>query len=256
VAVLVGFGDFPGIANFFARRGADSMDQAEEITVATTAGMRTRIGAAAMNRVWHNTFAGPAIVWQNGRYLEVEARREKELIELPGGGSYEVMLARLSQAVTLPRHIHGLRRAVCKAGLGSKELGNDILCTFFDWGMNSPESIEVKGVKVAPVDFAIAFLESDAHAQAIGIGRQSTHGGNMVRVTGLKKGKPARYMCTYIDAGMVNTERTCALAATMLADGSIRQAGVLAPEALDPTPFIHHAALAGTIIREETSQYM
>lgn len=255
-AILIGFGDFPGIANFFARKGADSMDQAEEITIATTARMRTRIGTAAMSRVWQNTFAGTAIVWQDGQLIEVEARGGKEIIELPDGGSYEVMLARLSQAVTLPRHISGLKRVVCKAGLGSKEIGNDILCALFNWGMNSTESIDVKGVKVAPADFAVAFLESDAHYQAVGMGRDITTGGNMICVTGLKNGKPASYVCSYIDAGMRNTERTCALAANMIARGLIQQAGVLAPEALEPEPFIKHALQAGTVVREVISQYI
>jgi saccharopine dehydrogenase-like NADP-dependent oxidoreductase len=120
----------------------------------------------------------------------------------------------------------------------------------FDWGMNSMKPIDVNGVPVVPADFALAFLVSDAYAQAVGLDAVPFLIGYQVRVTGTKNGKAAQCMYRFRDTQVALTQTTLAAGVKMLLKGEVSERGVIAPEGLNPEPFITAALAHGMILQE------
>jgi len=249
VPVLIGFGDTPGLVNVLARYGADKLDAVEEIHIA--GGGTAAKGLAGMERIWHNVISDPALIYRDGRVLEIPARGDKELIQVPGVTEpFEVMSARHTEVLTIPRFIPGVKLVTYKVGFFPKQIANDIFCTFFDWGLDSPEPIDVKGTPVVPSDFALAFSISDAHVKAVGRDKVPLVSGFQVKVIGTRDGKPARYVYRFRDPKITMTQITLARGVNMLIRGEIKQKGIIAPEALEPAPFITRALERGMIIQE------
>jgi len=257
ITALISFGDIPGLLNVFAKHGAMQFDSVEEIHLAiigVISAIPRTVVSDFMKHFWVNMFAPPAIIYRDGRYVEAAAGSEKELISVPGfSGAHEVMLARHAELATLPRFIPGVKLITFKAGFAPAHLGNDILCSMFKWGMDSSVPVDVRGTKIVPSDFAVAFLSSDAHANAIRIAdapAEKMSDGMQVKVLGDKNGMPGCVVYSYADPSHGTLPGTCALAAQLLCRGDITTKGVLAPEALDPKPFLTMAQEKGIIVRE------
>ena len=251
ISALIGFGDTPGMVNIFARHGADQLDEVHEIHIGAGGSGGGRKGLVGLSRVWHNVISDPALVYRDGQVHEVPARADKELIWVPGVDEpMEVMSARHTEVLTLPRFIPGVKLVTYKVGFFPKEKANDVVCTMFDWGMNSMKPIDVNGVPVVPADFALAFLVSDAYAQAVGLDAVPFLIGYQVRVTGTKNGKAAQCMYRFRDTQVALTQTTLAAGVKMLLKGEVSERGVIAPEGLNPEPFITAALAHGMILQE------
>ena len=249
VSLLIGFGDTPGLVNILARYGADKLDTVEEIHIG--GGGTPSKGLAGMARIWHNVISDPALIYKDGQVVEVPARGDKELIQVPGlEEPFEVMSARHTEVLTIPRFIPDVKLVTYKVGFYPKDISNDIFCTFFDWGLDSLEPIDVNGSGVAPADFALAFSISPAHRQALGRDKIPLISGFQVRVNGVKDGKAAQYTYRFRDPEVQMTQITLTRGVNLLLSGGIDQKGILAPEALDPEPFISRALERGMIIQE------
>jgi saccharopine dehydrogenase-like NADP-dependent oxidoreductase len=254
-SALICFGDIPGLANIITRYGVDKMDEVEEIHLAAGGG-RYRFPLTGIDRLWRNIFANP-VICKDGKFVEVEPFSLPEIIHPLNSQPFEVVVANIPAVITMPYAIPEVKLVTFKTGMAPKEIGNDLVRQMFQWGMNSSEPIDVKGQKVAPVDFAIAFLASDTHSKAIGlldrVSNDTTgtpYGGQQYRIVGKKNGQPCACILGFSGGSGNMVESTCALAAELLAKGQIKQKGVVVPEALNPAPFIEMAKRGGCIIRE------
>jgi saccharopine dehydrogenase-like NADP-dependent oxidoreductase len=255
VSVLIGFGDVPGLINIVAKMGALKLDEVEEIHMAA-GGNNVRFLAPAMERLWQNVWSDP-YVYQDGKYVPVPACSGRESIPLPGVDEELPVMASVNlPLVTLPRFFPGVKLVTFKTGIGPAESGNDLIASLFKWGFNSREPIEVKGVKVAPADFAPAFLGSAAHASAMSIGTRPVVSGYQVRVTGKKNKQAASFTYQFRDTRAAMTQSICVLAAEMLLEGKISQKGILAAEAVEPEPFIQMALKNGIVMREVAEMFL
>jgi saccharopine dehydrogenase (NAD+, L-lysine-forming) len=251
ISVLIGFGDTPGMVNIFARRGADQLDEVHEIHIGAGGSGGGRKGLAGLSRVWHNVISDPALVYRDGQVREVPARQDKELIWLPEFDEpMEVMSARHTEVLTLPRFIPGVKLVTYKVGFFPKAKANDVVCTLFDWGMNSQEPIDVQGVPVVPAEFALSFLVSAAYAQAMGLDKVPFIIGYQVRVIGTKNGRPAQVIYRFRDTQVSLTQTTLAAGVKMMLRGEVTARGIIAPEGLNPEPFIAAALSRGMILQE------
>jgi saccharopine dehydrogenase-like NADP-dependent oxidoreductase len=262
IAVCISFGDIPGIANIVTRYGANKLDEVEEIHIAAGGG-RYRFPLVGIERLWRNIFASP-VIYKDGKFVEVEPFSDPEVIQPPISAPFEVVVANMPTTLSMPTVFPKAKVVTFKTGMAPKDIGNDMLHLMFKWGFNSMEPIDVKGSKVTPADFAIAFLASDVHSKAIGLLDRATndvsgtvYGGHQIRVTGKKNGHPARCTLGLWDPNYCMVESTCAFCAEQLATGAIKQKGVLVPEALDnPDPFMKMARLKGCVIRESFEHMM
>ena len=255
VTVLIGFGDTPGIINIFARHAADQLDQVEELHFAAggSAGFHNADG---VERILKKIISDPAVIYRQGALTEAPACTEKERIRLVAGvdEEFEVMLARQPMVLTIPRHIAHVREVSYKIGFTPTALGNDIVCALRNWGMHSNVPIDVKGQQVIPLEFTAAFLASDAHVKLLKLRDLPMLSGFHVRARGRKDGKPVSITYRLRDAKGTLTQSTCACAAHLLVDGKIPLKGVLAPEALNPKPFIEMAHREGLMIEESSDR--
>jgi len=259
VRVLVGFGVTPGLSNFMAKYGADQLDEVDEIHLAT-GGSRGRGWTPAMiEGVWDEIASDPALVYKEGEILEIPACGDKEDMILPDVAEpIEVMSCKFPIVVTAPHFIKGVKYVTSKYGHTPPSQWNDVFSKFMEWGLFSSDPIEVKGTKVLPRDFAFSFIASAIHENALGVEKIFPYaiGGTQVKVLGKKRGKPANYVYShqYGRDFSGNTVGICAKAAEMLLRGDISRKGVLAPEALNPEPFINDAIERGTTIYESTEK--
>jgi saccharopine dehydrogenase-like NADP-dependent oxidoreductase len=260
VSILTGFGGASGMVNFLARYGVDKLDVVEEIRFAVVGYQGRPVSRDMSDEYLRTKFMDPAEIYQDGRIVKVRTHEHKETVEIPVlrevwpdfATTWEVWPMVFSQVATFPHFLKGLKNLTVKCGPNCfSELARI--------GLGSLDPVEVRGVKVSPVEFAIAFSVSDAFATALGlevIKDMKPKGGWLIQVIGQKHGKPARSIYEYVDVNMHNTQRTCALAAKWLMEKKITATGVVAPEALDPRPFLKKALEWGTVMREHSSQVM
>ncbi len=237
ISALICFGDIPGMGSLVARYGVNKLDEVSEIHLAAGGG-RYRFPLVGIDRLWRNIFSRP-VIYKEGQFVMVEPFSDPEIIQPPGSAAFKVVLANMPTTVTMPHAIPGVQLVTFKSGMGPDDIGTDLMASLFKWGMDSAEPIDVKGVKVAPVDFGIAFLASDTHSGAIGLLNRdlndvsgTVYNGFQFKIIGRKNGQEARCLIGY------------------------KQKGIVVPEALDPMPFLAMAKQNGVIIRETVEQIL
>lgn len=121
VLVLTGMGWTPGLSNVLARKGADQMDEVEEIAVAWGGSASDSEGYAVILHTVH-IFTGFVPSFQNGRTKNVQAgsERERVLFPQPMGEIYVYHLGH-PEPVTIPRFIPAMT-VTLKGGLCEEEL--------------------------------------------------------------------------------------------------------------------------------------
>jgi saccharopine dehydrogenase-like NADP-dependent oxidoreductase len=249
VTMIPGCGYDPGLINMLAFHASRGMDTVEEVHFAGAEQFAVALCPKEAIDAILDIFGVP-FIYRDGRYVDVAPGSGTEEVEMPGLDSkLEIMAAQHTPLVTIPRAFGGVRLVTYKMGMSPIATGNDIWRRILEWGLNSKEKVDVKGVKVAPCDFIAAFFASPSHARAIRpnlkfwsvrrvLVKGTIGGANLIR----------SYACH--DPKVVATERTCALAAEMLVSGVISQKGVVIPENIDAEPFLRQALGWGMVIQE------
>jgi saccharopine dehydrogenase-like NADP-dependent oxidoreductase len=101
-------------------------------------------------------------------------------------------------------------------------------------GITTEEPIEVKGRRVVPLEFAVAFILAQRPKILEAAGLTGPMGCLKIVVKGMKRGEPSTYVFSLSSktAGMGDaTGIPAALGAMLMATGKIQEKGVLPPEA-------------------------
>jgi saccharopine dehydrogenase-like NADP-dependent oxidoreductase len=256
ISALVGFGDVPGLINIIARYGADKLDEVHEVHFAVI-GPRKAFNSNILHRLWQNTFKSPATIYQDGQFTNVPSCKANETITLPWDTSeVEVISATMPMVFTVPRFLPNVKLVTVKVGLNPPDKGNSVLNSFLDWGLFSREPIDVKGNQIKPEEFSLSFLGSQSHIDALDLSSVPMITGQRISISGIKNGEEAKFIYYYKDTSLALTENICKQAITMLMRGDIKSKGVLAPEALDPKPFVKMALEQGIYIKEISEQIL
>jgi len=187
----------------------------------------------------------PALVWEEDKgWFTTPPFSEPEIFYFPEGiGPVECVSVEHEEVVLIPRWIK-CRRVTFKYGLDAQFINAIRVIKML--GMDSPEPIDVKGVRVAPRDVVVACLPDPAR-----LGDRMT-GKTCVGawVKGWKDGNPrqvylyqstdnadsmGRYGC---QAVAFQTGACPVIAMDLLATGTWQGRGVLGPEAFDPDPYL------------------
>jgi saccharopine dehydrogenase (NAD+, L-lysine forming) len=261
---LCGIGIDPGCSNIFARYLADRMDSVTDILV-RDADVSYVEGYKLALYFSPDTFidecvSEPPLYYKDGSFITGEPLQVMEEFVFPDPiGKVKVYGVSHEEAWTIPRYIHkdGLRN--CNFGYGlADELVTmmDILHTI---GLDSDQPINVQGVTVVPRDVVTELLPRPA--DLAGKIRGNVCVGTLVR--GFKAGKrTAKFMYNIVNheeayrrmkeqGTSFQTGIPAALAADLLAEGSIKTRGAVPPEALDPEPFIERLPDYGLIVAVE-----
>ncbi|HEX7225314.1 MAG TPA: saccharopine dehydrogenase C-terminal domain-containing protein [Candidatus Limnocylindria bacterium] len=258
---LVGMGMDPGLTDVFAAHAAKhAFDEIHEVHVRDGGDLEIPgFAFAPVFSIWTTIeeCLNPPIVWADGDWHTTEPFSAPESFPFPEGiGPVECVNVEHEEVLLLPRWIK-TNRATFKYALGSDFI--DKLKTIHALGMDRTDRVRVKGVEVAPRD-VLAAITPDPISLGDKFRGRAVVG---TWVLGTKDGKP-RETFAYQMADAEEIWRTYGLqvvgwqtgfnptiAMELLASGAWSGAGVLAPEAFDPDPYLalmddrgfHHATI-------------
>jgi saccharopine dehydrogenase-like NADP-dependent oxidoreductase len=247
---LAGIGVEPGLSDVFARYAADNLfSEIDELGVRDGADLVVAgYDFAPTFSIWTTIeeCLNPPLIWERERgWFTTEPFSEPEVFDFPEGiGSLECVNVEHEEVVLMPRWID-CKRATFKYGLGEEFI--DVLKTLHKLGLDSTETVNVRGVEVAPRDVVAAALPDPATLGDRMAGR--TCAGTYVTGTG-KDGNPRRtYLYHVVDneqsmrdyghqAVVLQTALNPVVALELLAEGAWQGTGVLGPEAFPAEPFL------------------
>ena len=251
IPLVVGLGTSPGWTNIFTRYAAQQMDTVTTVHLALATGPWTR-GPAVMAHHLHIN-STPATIYRDGQWGKVPAMSEAEELTFPWPpGRASVHIVAHAEPLTLPRFFPSLQEVVMK--MGHPELFNQLYADLARYGLTSDEPVRCGDVEVSPASFMAAYLGSAQADAALGFSKLTPYSVRQIRLTGERDNRPLVLCYQFaMPGGARETALPLVICGEMLARGRISP-GLLAPEALDPAPFLRELPSLGVrsrLIREE-----
>ncbi len=246
VTIITGLGASPGATNLLAKLGAQRLDEPEEVHIGLVqSAADPEGGPAVIYHVFHSMF-GQVPTYCDGRYTEVAAFVDgAEKVSFPEPlGEFELYHIGHPEPLTLPRYFSSLKHVDCKLSLNPPLL-REMVVGLGGMGLISDETFEVKGAKLSPIDFFVAYLSKLSEEPLLtGVPYE---GAVRVEVRGKKGGRPAKAIYTAQARMNAGTGVPLSAGAQLLAAGKIEEkGGVFAPEGcLDPRLFIKEMVKRG-----------
>ena len=269
LSALINTGSAPGLVNVLARNAADKFDELEHIDI------------YVYDSIWTNKFipfwwspetafgdmAARPVSYENGEYKLGKPFDNPEMIDFMGLGPRRMVDHEHEEPVTFGMFFKGLKSANFKYGGKACDLAESL----YNMGLLSREPVEIKGVKVIPLDLVCKLTppapsDPDAIKDALSEGMALEEGAAMVRVRGSKNGKP---LCidSYINApgltesfekyGITHesfiTGQSAFLFTKLFINDKISEKGVFPPEVLGQETrgyYLREAAKLGITVDE------
>jgi saccharopine dehydrogenase (NAD+, L-lysine-forming) len=247
---LVGCGVEPGMSDVFARYAADELfDSIDQIGVRDGANIVIEgYEFAPTFSIWTaiEECLNPPLIWERERgWFTTAPFSEPEVFTFPDGiGPLECVNVEHEEVVLIPRRID-CERVTFKYGLGVEFI--EVLRTLHKLGLDRTESVPVGGAEVSPRDVVAAVLPDPA---TLGDRmRGKTCAGTWVTGTAIDGRRREVYVSHVVDndetwgrdgaqAVVWQTAINPVVAFELLSTGAWSGAGVLGPEAFEPTPFL------------------
>ncbi|HUI23163.1 MAG TPA: saccharopine dehydrogenase C-terminal domain-containing protein [Nitrososphaerales archaeon] len=265
---VTGLGEDPGLSNIYARYAADRMDIVEEIRVRdgeNSSSTKYEFMLLFSPEVFFSEVLDSPRTFVDGRRVSSPPLSGKEVYEFPEPiGAQPVYLVDHEEVMTLPEYIgKGVSYVDFKLALTDECVA--ILHTLKKLGLMEMKPVEVRGARVAPIELLNAVIPTPVSVSRTVRG----HTGIVVEVRGKKGSTSVGYTLSTM-ASHEESYRTLhesgtsfltgvvpAVFVRMLADGKIRQKGVVPPESLDPAPILSelaHNGISTRISRTETAK--
>ena len=264
ITAITATGLEPGISNVLARHAANKLDEPEEIHIID--GDNGIIEGVDYFSTWSpvdwiEETTIPAAVFRNGEIKYIPPLHEKEIYDFPPPlGPLPVYKTVHDETFLLPRHIKGIKNADFRIGIDDNFAAAAKMLRKL--GMHSTALVDVKGVKVRPLDVVAALFPRPTEIA----GKIKGIGGTVVEVIGKKDGRKTKVrVWTFVShewayercrsngtgylvgtGGAVPTE--------MLVDGEVKEKGLIVPEQLDPRSFISRLESKGLKVNEEITR--
>jgi saccharopine dehydrogenase-like NADP-dependent oxidoreductase len=265
---ILGNGMDPGVSDVFAKYASiELFDEIDEIGIRDGAaievsGYEFAPAFSILDTIEECT--DPPLVWEKERgWFTIPAFEKIEMFNFPEGiGPLEVVDIEHEEVVLIPRYIP-CKRVTFKYGLGEKFI--NVIKVIKMLGLHKKEPVNVKGVKVSPIEVVAACLPNPASLGDKMSGKTCVG----AWVTGFKDGKRREvyiYQATDNQESMRNygcqavslqTATGPVIVMELLAEGIWKGKGVHGPEAFDPRPFLKRMPKYNFPykIQEEESQY-
>ena len=247
---LLNLGEDPGLSNIFVRYAADRMDRVAEIRVRDGETCETEkypFVATFSPEVFlgGEIFLKP-LIFENEVFKHLPPFSGEEVYDFPDPvGPLTVYCTDHEETETLPRFIKkGVTYADFKLAFSPETV--KLLKTLKELGLMGQNPIDVKGVRVSPLDVFISLIptpteiggEVDGYACILADVRGEKEGAKVCHVVYTYMNHKEAYRRLGVTATAYLTGIPAAVGAAMLADGSIRKRGVYPPEVLEPEPFL------------------
>jgi len=261
ISALIGMGEEPGISDVFARHAASRLDRADEAHIYD--GDNGTVEGVDFFSLWSpvdllDETSVPAAVFRNGRIEFIPPMSSRQLYEFPQPlGRLPVYKTNHDETYFMPMVIKTLRNASFNIGIDDGFAGAAIMLR--KMGMLSKEPVDVKGVKVRPLDVVASMLPRPIDFT----GKVKGYTCFCVEVTGEKNGGKTKVrMWTmmshekaqelyHTNAGAYLVGTGGAIATEMLIDGEVKEKGFVIPELLPAESFLARLRQKGVEYREE-----
>lgn len=263
ISALVGMGEEPGMSDVFAMHAASMLDRADEAHIfdgdtATVEGQETFSLWSPVDLLDETSV--PAAVLRKGRIEFIPPLSARRVYDFPAPvGPLPVYSTNHDETYFMPLGIPTLKEATFNIGIDDGFAHAAEI--FRKWGLLGKDPVDVKGVKVRPLDVVAAMLPPP-----------STFGDKVkgdtcfvVDVLGVKDGKRTSvkvwtmlshekaYELCRTNAGAYLVGTGGAVATEMLIDGLVTHKGIIIPEQLPPEEFLERLKDKNVVVREEVS---
>jgi saccharopine dehydrogenase (NAD+, L-lysine-forming) len=251
LTALVFFGIDPGASDVFARTLYDQLDTVESLTIldgdnATAEGYEFAPGFSPTTMV-EECLILPPHAFENGKLIRRKALTHSMEFEFPAPvGKLKVWNVDHEESQLMPTYLSGkgLRNADFYIALGDEWV--DLLLTWRKLGFDHNKEIEFEGARFRPLDLLVSRLPRSVDligklhgAVCVGCLAEGTLGGKRVRRFMYQTTSHDEAFEKYgVQGTGLQTGVPAACAAIMFAKGLISDRGVLAPERIDPQPFL------------------
>ena len=245
---MTSMGEEPGISDVFIRYAASKLDRADEAHV--TDGDTGYVEGQEFVSLWSpvdllDETSVPAAVFRNGKMEFIPPLSERLIYEFPEPlGRLPVYRTNHDETYYMPMFTKTLKEADFRIGIDDNFAKAATMLR--KMGMLSKEHVDVKGVKVRPIDVVVATMPTPVTLA----GKIKGHTGFVAEVIGVKNGKKTMvkvwttmshekaYSLCRSNAGAYLVGIGGAVPTEMLIDGEIKEKGLLVPEQLDYNRFI------------------
>jgi saccharopine dehydrogenase (NAD+, L-lysine-forming) len=251
LTALVFFGIDPGASDVFARALYDQLDTVESLTVldgdnATAEGYDYAPGFSPTTMVEECLILPPAAL-ENGKRIRRKPLTHSMEFEFPAPvGKLKVWNVDHEESQLMPTYLSGKGLQNADFYIALDDGWVDLLLAWRRLGFDHNREIDFEGARFRPLDLLVSRLPRSVDligklhgAVCVGTVADGTLGGQRVR----------RFMCQTtshdeafekygVQGTGLQTGVPAACAAIMFARGLIQEKGVLAPERIDPQPFL------------------
>jgi saccharopine dehydrogenase (NAD+, L-lysine forming) len=244
ILALIGMGNSPGATNLLGKFAYEMLDETLSIDIFHAHGGEPFEGEGVIGHRFHcMTIDCPMFLdgeLKYVKYFEPSGIALRQSFEFPVLGEVPLYPYPHPEQVTMPRYLK-VKQVTNKGSVVPNEYYN-LTRDLCGLGLSSKEALDVKGVKVTPYDFAVAYIirERERIIKKTKFGSQK--GCASVVVKGKKDGKYKEYRFHLASQSQALGEGTgipAAMGVIMLQEGKITDKGVLPPEAcMKPSDFI------------------
>lgn len=261
ITALTSTGEDPGMSDVFAVHGASKLDVAEEAHVKDgDSGVAEGFDFFSL---WSpidllEEVTVPAAVFKNGKMTYVPPLDRRVIYEFPAPlGPLPVYNTNHEETYLMPKFIKGLKSASFQIAIDDNFARTANMLRKI--GLHSLKEVDVKGVKVRPLDVVVAVLPRPVDL----VGKVKGYACIMVEVVGLKGGERMKVK-TWTMMSHEKAFELCgsnatgylvgvggAVATEMLIAGEVKQKGLIVPELLPPDKFIARLPSKGLVVNQE-----
>ena len=258
----------PFVTNAAVRYVADRLDRVDEIRLRQGFVRREREEVPIFSPGWCPEMAlmewVRPMVYENGTWKDVPKFSGVEEYPFPEPvGRQTVAHVDFEPVHTLPRFIKGVKYVEMKQG------PDRMAWTMIKQGFASYKPIDVKGVKVAPIDVLLTLTPPATETREkmmknMARRKVEPNGCSLAEVTGEKNGQKITHTIYRIFNSRADNEKwgtpgvsvglPAAITAVMLAKKEVKGKGVIPPEGLDPKLYLGRMAEKGWIFNEKISR--
>jgi len=264
ITYIAGCGATPGTTNMMAKYGIQKLDHAHEVQIAFAAFRCTAIAPGLLyTTLWEfDPAVKDRVYYENGKFVRthpLEGTKVVEFHELIG--KQEVCYVPHEEPLTLSKTYPQLKKIEVRGCF--PEATMELIRMLVKYDFYQDKTIEVNGQRIKPMDFIFNFLLQNPAAKQNPVWAY----GLVVEVLGKKNGKPAKITLKNSHppmdkwGGKVAYSRNVgiplSIGAQMLAQGKVRQKGVLPTEAcFEPVHFFKELSKRGIEISEKIENYV
>ncbi len=245
IPVLLGMGNSPGITNLLGKLAADLLlDETESIDIFHTHGGEKVEGEGVIGHRFHCMTIDCPMFLEGAlryvKYFEEDGIALRQSFEFPVIGEVPLYPYPHPEQVTMYRYIK-LRQVTNKGSVIPNEY-YDLTRDLCGLGLASREPLDVKGQKVVPYDFAVAYILRERERILAESGLSKPRGCVSVIAKGKKDGVYREYRFHLFSESEGLGEGTgipAAVGAIMMNRGQVKGTGIMPPEAcVEPLAFL------------------